>query len=112
MLKPQNRAQMLASAMRPDLSYLQKKALRRRIHEQAKKQHTCPYCGAHNGVVKKLQLTILYDRLRNMKPDAISDYMKDFHQAPDVAKNQELISMAKRGLVSSFIRKYLFYSIK
>lgn len=100
MLKPANRAQMLASVMRPEISYLQKKALRRRIHELAKKQHTCPYCGSHNGVVKKLQLTILYDRLRNMKPDAVSNYVKDFQNAPDVAKNQELISMARRGLVS------------
>jgi DNA-directed RNA polymerase III subunit RPC1 len=34
---------------RPVLSYLQKKSLRKRIHEKAKKTTHCPYCGELNG---------------------------------------------------------------
>ncbi len=39
---------------RPVLSYLQKKALRKRIHEKAKKTTTCPYCGELNGKLNEL----------------------------------------------------------
>ena len=34
---------------RPNLSYLQKKGLRKKIGEKTKKVSVCPYCGANNG---------------------------------------------------------------
>ncbi len=44
---------------RPVLSYLQKKSLRKRIHEKAKKSTLCPYCGELNGTFLN---SFLFDR--------------------------------------------------
>jgi len=35
---------------RPVLTYLQKKGLRKKVHEKAKKTTLCPYCGELNGM--------------------------------------------------------------
>lgn len=50
------------------LSYLSKKALRKRIIETCKKSSSCPSCGAINGVVKKCGLLkISHEKYRNAK---------------------------------------------
>ena len=49
-------------------SYLQKKALYKRVNELCKKLSLCPNCGATNGVVKRLPpLKIVHERFRNVK---------------------------------------------
>lgn len=45
---------------RPVLSYLQKKSLRKRIHEKAKKSTLCPYCGELNGKFSKFLNSFLF----------------------------------------------------
>ncbi|XP_014213946.1 DNA-directed RNA polymerase III subunit RPC1 [Copidosoma floridanum] len=56
MLGPLDKRNFLNKALRPNLSYLAKKALKKQIHEKAKKNSICPYCGEQNGIVKKIGL--------------------------------------------------------
>ena len=42
----------------PILSYLQKKLLRKRVHEKAKKTTLCPYCGELNGKHSNILVTV------------------------------------------------------
>lgn len=54
----------------PNLSYLVRKAIRKQIHDKAKKTSICPHCGETNGVVKKSgSLKISYEKYRNKKND-------------------------------------------
>jgi len=69
---------------KPVLSYLQKKALRKRIHEKAKKTTICPYCGEINGAVLKCSLLkIAHDKFRSQKrqQNALNDINDLFHSA-------------------------------
>ena len=88
---------------RPVLSYLQKKALRKRIHEKAKKSTVCPHCGELNGrrqhgilpprptpvrppigaVLKCALLKIAHDKYRAQKRQhhALTDINEIFHSA-------------------------------
>jgi DNA-directed RNA polymerase III subunit RPC1 len=54
MLNKQMKQTFQRQLCRPVLSYLQKKSLRKRIHEKAKKTTTCPYCGELNGKSNEL----------------------------------------------------------
>ncbi|CAF1214927.1 unnamed protein product [Adineta steineri] len=69
---------------RPILTYLQKKALRKRIHEKAKKTTLCPYCGELNGAVLKCALLkIAHDKYRTQKrqQNALTDINQIFNSA-------------------------------
>ncbi|CAF0881239.1 unnamed protein product [Adineta ricciae] len=69
---------------RPVLTYLQKKSLRKRIHEKAKKTTICPYCGELNGAVLKCALLkIAHDKYRTQKRqhNALNEVNELFHSA-------------------------------
>ncbi|KAK3856179.1 hypothetical protein Pcinc_031683 [Petrolisthes cinctipes] len=73
-------------------SYLHKKALYKRINELCKKMSICPYCGARNGVVKKLPpLKVIHERFRNVKKGdpIITDYISQFETASEYNKDLE-----------------------
>ncbi|CAF3739658.1 unnamed protein product [Rotaria sp. Silwood1] len=69
---------------RPVLTYLQKKSLRKRVHEKAKKTTICPYCGELNGAVLKCALLkIAHDKYRTQKRqhNTLVDINELFHSA-------------------------------
>ncbi|CAF1577254.1 unnamed protein product [Rotaria sp. Silwood1] len=69
---------------RPILTYLQKKSLRKRVHEKAKKTTICPYCGELNGAVLKCALLkIAHDKYRTQKRqhNTLVDINELFHSA-------------------------------
>lgn len=85
------------------LSYLQKKSLRKRIHEKAKKTSVCPYCGEVNGkqwitsslthlslrtgvVLKCALLKIAHDKYRAQK--------RQHHSLNDI---NDVFNSAKQG---------------
>ncbi|CAF1104132.1 unnamed protein product [Rotaria sordida] len=79
---------------RPVLTYLQKKSLRKRIHEKAKKSTICPYCGELNGAVLKCALLkIAHDKYRTQKRqhNALVDINELFHSARQA--NSEVASL-------------------
>ncbi|PIK60416.1 putative DNA-directed RNA polymerase III subunit RPC1, partial [Apostichopus japonicus] len=84
----------LYSLKRPSLSYLQKKGLRKKIHEKCKKSQVCHYCGAYNGIVKKCgTLKIVHEKYK--KTRKVSDGSLEEFQAAlgtAVTHNKELQS--------------------
>ncbi|KAL0272113.1 UNVERIFIED_CONTAM: hypothetical protein PYX00_005208 [Menopon gallinae] len=57
--------------LNPKFLYLARKALRKQIHEKAKKTSICPYCKGLNGVVKKCGLLkIVHEKFRGTKANS------------------------------------------
>ena len=56
-LQPNDRQTFLDMLKKTDMGYLQKKGLRKKIHEKAKKTSKCPYCGWFNGMYKSSTLS-------------------------------------------------------
>ncbi|XP_071829023.1 DNA-directed RNA polymerase III subunit RPC1-like [Apostichopus japonicus] len=87
----------LYSLKRPSLSYLQKKGLRKKIHEKCKKSQVCHYCGAYNGIVKKCgTLKIVHEKYK--KTRKVSDGSLEEFQAAlgtAVTHNKELANLIK-----------------
>lgn len=68
LLKPVDMERFRPLITRPNLSYLAKKAFRKKILVQCKKMHVCLNCGSLNGVVKKCgMLKICHDKYRYAK---------------------------------------------
>ncbi len=53
-LLPPNLANGYRSKLRRDIDTLSRKGIHKKIVEKSKKVGICPYCGAHNGAVKKV----------------------------------------------------------
>ncbi len=51
LLNAQDKAMFLDVLKRKNMPYLQKKALRKKIHEKAKKNNVCLECGDFNGIL-------------------------------------------------------------
>lgn len=67
LLKPKDKLSLCEQSKRLS-SYLQKKALYKRVNELCKKMSLCPYCSARNGTVKKLPpLKIVHERFKTVK---------------------------------------------
>ncbi|KAG0713116.1 DNA-directed RNA polymerase III subunit RPC1 [Chionoecetes opilio] len=91
LLKPKDKPGMCEQAKRIT-SYLQKKALYKRVNELCKKVTSCPCCGVHNGVVKRLPpLKIVHERFRNVKKGnpVLTHYFSQFDTALEYNKELE-----------------------
>lgn len=97
-LLPKNEAKVfMYSLKRPGLTYLQKKGLRKKIHEKCKKYNICFHCGAYNGMVKKCgTLKIVHEKYKKTRKVSDSE-LKDFQEAFDTAMehNKELGNLVK-----------------
>ncbi|BES88214.1 Hypothetical protein polymerase [Nesidiocoris tenuis] len=70
LLSEKDRQGYIPKIRNPNLSYLARKALRKKIQEKCKKMSLCPHCGEINGVIKKSGLLkISHEKYRNKKPD-------------------------------------------
>ncbi len=78
LLKPSDKEHFRPLITRANLSYLSKKALKKKILAQCKKMHICLNCGSPNGVVKKCgMLKICHDKYRYAKNgEEIRDFMR------------------------------------
>lgn len=83
----------------PNLSYMTRKAIRKKIVDKCKKVNKCPHCKEHNGVVKKMTaskggtgntiLKIVHERNRGRdKSILFEEQLKEFNNAiesnPDI----------------------------
>ncbi|KFM60620.1 DNA-directed RNA polymerase III subunit RPC1, partial [Stegodyphus mimosarum] len=76
---------------RPNISYLQKKTLRKQIVDLCMKKSVCPYCQAVNGQVKKAGcLKIVHDKYKKEKRSdpVLLEYLDEFDEA--MKNNKEL----------------------
>ncbi|PAA84445.1 hypothetical protein BOX15_Mlig012706g1 [Macrostomum lignano] len=97
LLSGEKRHQYLNVLRRPNLSYLAKKALRKKIHSLAKSVHNCPHCNAVNGFVKKGGLAyVLHDKFRFSKGDALAKHAEQF--AYMIEKMPELKPLVDKGI--------------
>ncbi|XP_076056979.1 RNA polymerase III subunit A [Oratosquilla oratoria] len=102
LLKP-NQKQLLCEQAKRTTSYLNKKALYKKINEQCKKINQCPYCHSPNGIVKKFPpLKIVHEKFRSVKKGdpILTEYFAQFDQALEYNKDLE-------GQFSSSIIEFL-----
>nr|XP_027207425.1 LOW QUALITY PROTEIN: DNA-directed RNA polymerase III subunit RPC1-like [Penaeus vannamei] len=91
LLKPKDKLALCEQSKRLS-SYLQKKALYKRVNELCKKMSLCPYCSARNGTVKKLPpLKIVHERFKTVKKGdpLLTDYFTQFDTALEYNKELE-----------------------
>ncbi|XP_037787697.1 DNA-directed RNA polymerase III subunit RPC1-like [Penaeus monodon] len=91
LLKPKDKLSLCEQSKRLS-SYLQKKALYKRVNELCKKMSLCPYCSARNGTVKKLPpLKIVHERFKTVKKGdpLLTDYFTQFDTALEYNKELE-----------------------
>ncbi|XP_021363401.1 DNA-directed RNA polymerase III subunit RPC1-like isoform X1 [Mizuhopecten yessoensis] len=84
LLQSEVKTNFLESIKRP-LTYLQSKAMKKKIYEKCRKVSICPSCGAYNGMVKKCGLLkIIHDKYKTgHKGNEIirSDFLSSFQDA-------------------------------
>lgn len=97
----------------PALSYMTKKAVRKKIIEKCKKVNKCQYCGESNGFVKKMTgnkgmstgnsvLKIVHERNRGRdKETVINDQLQEFQSA--VEGNPDLQSALTSNIISQIL---------
>jgi DNA-directed RNA polymerase III subunit RPC1 len=91
-----------AKLRNPNLPYLTKKALRKKIQEVCKKVTCCPNCTDLNGVVKKCgMLKISHEKFRSVKKDStiITAELVAYDNA--VQFNKEIQPMVSCGLIDT-----------
>ena len=98
MLNAQDKATFQELFKRKNIPYLQKKGLRKKIHEKAKKNSFCFNCGEFNGMVKKCGLLkIMHDKYKSGKKNdsVITEYGESFSGAK--VFNKELDFLINRS---------------
>ncbi|XP_076809232.1 DNA-directed RNA polymerase III subunit RPC1-like [Clavelina lepadiformis] len=85
---------------RPGLTYLQLRSLHKKINTQAKKCHTCYYCNAMNGTVKKCGLLkIIHEKYKKHTKKAVLPEIDEFYQSFSTAVkyNREMENLVGRA---------------
>ena len=103
MLKPNDLELFRERLKAPNMPYLTKKSLRKKILEKAKKLTKCLHCHSANGVVKKCGLLkISHEPFRSAKKtsDAVLDRLAEYDEV--VEKNKEIEGMLSNALVHVF----------
>lgn len=99
---------------RKDMPYLQKKSLRKRIHERAKKSNVCFNCSEFNGVVKKCGvLKILHDKYKAVKKneEMVKDMVESFCTAKEFNKELEPMINKSHEILNPLKVLFLFKNI-
>ncbi|KAK7113132.1 DNA-directed RNA polymerase III subunit RPC1-like [Littorina saxatilis] len=95
----------LDSLRKPNMGYLQKKGLRKKIYDRCRKVSICQKCGEYNGMVKKCSvLKIIHDKYKKRRgEDPVQELVQSFDialkdnrdLAPLVNKTQEVLDPIK-----------------
>ncbi|EZA62907.1 DNA-directed RNA polymerase III subunit RPC1 [Ooceraea biroi] len=81
LLTPEEKKFYLRKVQKPSLTYLERKALRKKVWEKAKKRTECPNCKSNNGPVKKASfLKIIHEKYKNLKKTdpVVQDKLSEF----------------------------------
>jgi len=103
LLKPADKLAFREKIKNPNLAYLSKKAIRKKLLEKMKKVTTCPSCGALNGVVKKCGLLkISHEKYRSVKKSSniIHEKLAEYDEVRE--KNSEIEGMLNSALIHVF----------
>jgi len=91
LLPPEKQEKLLKVMRSPSLDYHRKKIIHeKQVIAECKKIRICPYCGAHNGTVKKLpaMFRLVHENRTKASIAARSDFLQEFDSA--VKHNAEL----------------------
>ncbi|XP_030835383.1 DNA-directed RNA polymerase III subunit RPC1 isoform X1 [Strongylocentrotus purpuratus] len=94
-----NHQNFVDALRRPNLSYLQKRGLRKKIHEKSRKNQICFQCNSYNGPVKKCgPLKIIHERwkVNRKNPEKV---LKQFQSSLDTAieHNKDIESLLPKA---------------
>uniref|UniRef100_UPI0037E98FD2 DNA-directed RNA polymerase III subunit RPC1 n=1 Tax=Semicossyphus pulcher TaxID=241346 RepID=UPI0037E98FD2 len=103
MLSKEDKLQFMDFLKRPNLAYLQKRGLKKKISDKCRKRTICLNCSAFNGPVKKCGLLkIIHEKYKTTKKvvDAfVSEFMQSFDTAIEHNKVMEpLLTRAQENL--------------
>ncbi|KAH7729808.1 RNA polymerase Rpb1 [Aphelenchoides avenae] len=93
----------------PNLDYLRRKVVHKKVVEASKKISTCPHCGFLNGVVKKAVGAVL--KIAHGEPIK-DDYLQEFENARENKELQNLVPAVKFNLMDPMKVQNLFRRIK
>ena len=114
LLSDADKSTFLEGLRRKNMPYLHKKALRKKIHEKAKKNNVCGECGEFNGVVKKCGLLkILHDKYKALKKNEaiIKEHVDSFACAKEYNKEIEFLIGKSHEILNPLRVFNLFKSI-
>ncbi|XP_033840470.1 DNA-directed RNA polymerase III subunit RPC1 isoform X2 [Periophthalmus magnuspinnatus] len=103
MLSKDERLQFVDYLKRPNLAYLQKRGLKKKISDKCRKKTICLSCSAYNGPVKKCGLLkIIHEKYKTTKKTMdpfVSEFIHSFNTAIDHNKTIEpLLTRAQENL--------------
>ncbi|KAG5855741.1 DNA-directed RNA polymerase III subunit RPC1 [Anguilla anguilla] len=99
MLTKEEKQQFLDVLKRPNLAYLQKRGLKKKISEKCRKKTVCLNCSSFNGPVKKCGLLkIIHEKYKTNKK-VVDAAVLEFQQSFDIAieHNKEVESLLTRA---------------
>lgn len=95
----------------PNLSYMVKKAIRKKVLEKCKKISKCKHCNDINGVIKKMAasktagsgsvLKIVHEKYRGKNDSTVKQFMDEFNNA--IEMNAELESVISTAALSQVL---------
>ena len=97
-----------------NIQYLQKKGLRKKIHEKVKKSNVCFNCGEFNGTVKKCGLLkILHDKFKSVKKneEMVKEMVESFAVAKEFNKDLEPMIAKSHEILNPLKVLFLFKNI-
>ncbi|KAK2176857.1 hypothetical protein NP493_625g00001 [Ridgeia piscesae] len=116
LLSPEHRQTFLDQLKKPNMSYLQKKALKKKIIERCKKSTNCTFCDTQNGVVKKCGLLkIVHEKYRHTKRVAdpkVVEFIHTFDDAVEHNKELEPLLPKVQDVLNPMVTLNLFRQIK
>ncbi|XP_072312069.1 DNA-directed RNA polymerase III subunit RPC1 isoform X2 [Eucyclogobius newberryi] len=103
MLTKEEKLQFLDFLKKPNLAYLQKRGLKKKISDKCRKRTVCLSCSAYNGPVKKCGLLkIIHEKYKTTKKTVdpfVSEFMQSFNTAMEHNKIIEpLLTRAQENL--------------
>uniref|UniRef100_A0A671XND9 DNA-directed RNA polymerase subunit n=1 Tax=Sparus aurata TaxID=8175 RepID=A0A671XND9_SPAAU len=85
MLTKEEKLQFMDQLKRPNLAYLQKRGLKKKISDKCRKRTICLNCAAFNGPVKKCGLLkIIHEKYKTTKK-VVDPFVSEFMQSFDIA---------------------------
>ncbi|XP_067671207.1 DNA-directed RNA polymerase III subunit RPC1-like isoform X3 [Haliotis asinina] len=116
LLHAADKKSFLEALKRPGMTYLQKKAMRKKIYDAARKVPICQYCGTYNGMVKKCGLLkIIHDRYKQNRKGGepvFNEFVGSFQSASESNKELEGLLSKTQEVLNPLSVLHLFERIR
>ncbi|VDN04831.1 unnamed protein product [Thelazia callipaeda] len=110
LINDEQKKAFLRQVNNPNMDYLRRKALHKRIVAVSRKINVCSRCGRKNGVVKKAVGAVL--KIAHAEMISAEDYSKYFYAAEEDKELQHLLSKAKYTLLDPLQVQIIFSKVE